>query len=347
MTKVIKKEKINYLRPSSRSNLNVEDILYSNDYQNNNTTSNNDINTTLTNISNQLRNIAFIDKNKEQRFLNSSFRVTNRNKNINSFFDNTNIDMNQRFQNLQKKKVFDFFIAKNIKYENSNYEEIQKENLELKENIKFLLKQIKKYQKSGLTIEDMNVNREQKIENLEKELSQLKNELINHKSQIMKLNNNNKELKEENIELKNYINKINIQELKERKNKVIEKEIDLGENRFHKYSSSNNFIYRSKNVNLKKEKNENDEEENEANSNSKLSDELLYEINKELLQEKNIENKNKSYLSEGKLYRKNIVKNSSFNYEPKIIGKTNSKYRLNKKFTYLKNFQKNQTQNKN
>ena len=144
MTKVIKKEKISYLRPSSRSNLNVEDILYSNDFQNNNTSGNNDINTTLTNISNQLRNIAFIDKNKEQRFLNSSFRVTNRNKNLNSFFDNTNIDINQRFQNLQKKKVCDFFIAKNIQYENFNYDEIQKENLELKENIKFLLKQIKK-----------------------------------------------------------------------------------------------------------------------------------------------------------------------------------------------------------
>ena len=346
MTKVIKKEKISYLRPSSRSNLNVEDILYSNDFQNNNTSGNNDINTTLTNISNQLRNIAFIDKNKEQRFLNSSFRVTNRNKNINSFFDNTNIDMNQRFQNLQKKKVFDFFIAKNIKYENSNYEEIQKENLELKENIKFLLKQIKKYQKSGLTIEDMNVNREQKMENLEKELSKLKNELLNCKSQIMKLNNNNKELKEENQELKDHINKINKRELKERKNQIIEREIDLGENHFRKYSSSNNFIYKSKNMNLKQEKNENEEEENEQNSNSKLSDELLYEINKELLQERNIENKNKSYLSEGKLYcRKNIVKNSSFNYEPRNIKNQINKYKVNKKFTYLKNFQKNQTKN--
>ena len=346
MTKVIKKEKISYLRPSSRSNLNVEDILYSNDFQNNNTSGNNDINTTLTNISNQLRNIAFIDKNKEQRFLNSSFRVTNRNKNLNSFFDNTNIDINQRFQNLQKKKVCDFFIAKNIQYENFNYDEIQKENLELKENIKFLLKQIKKYQKSGLTIEDMNVNREQKMENLEKELSQLKNELLNCKSQIMKLNNSNKELKEENKELKDYINKINKKELKERKNQIIEREIDLGENHFHKYSSSNNFIYKSKNMNLKQEKNENEEEENEQNSNSKLSDELLYEINKELLQERNIENKNKSYLSEGKLYcRKNIVKNSSFNYEPRNIKNQINKYKVNKKFTYLKNFQKNQTKN--
>ena len=59
------------------------------------------------------------------------------------------------------------------------------------------------------------------------------------------------------------------------------------------------------------------------NSNSKLSDELLYEINKELLQSKNNENKNrnKSYLSEGKLYtRKYVAKNLSFNYEPKNIS---------------------------
>ena len=177
MIKAMKKEKISYLKPSSRTNTNIEDIIYSEDYQNNNT--NNDINTTLTNISNQLKNIAFIDKNKEQKLLNTSFRVTNRNKNVNSFFDITNIDNNtsQKFQSLKPKRVFNFFIAKNIKYENPNFEEIQKENLELKENIKFLLKQIKKYQKSGLTIEDMNVNREQKMEKLEKEISELKKEL--------------------------------------------------------------------------------------------------------------------------------------------------------------------------
>ena len=149
--KVVKKEKINYLKPSSKTNINnVEDIIYSNEYQNTNS-NNNDINTTLSNISNQLRNIALIDKNKEQRLLNSSFRVTNRNKNLNSFFDTTNIELNQRFHNLQKKKVFDIFLPKNIKYENFSLDEIQKENLELKENIKFLLKQIKRYQKSGLT----------------------------------------------------------------------------------------------------------------------------------------------------------------------------------------------------
>ena len=345
MTKVVKKEKITYLKPSPKSNLNnLEDIIYYNDYQNNNTNSNNDINTTLTNISNQLKNIALIDKDKEQRLLNSSFRVTNRNKNINSFFDNINIEMNQRFQNLQKKKVFNFFIEKNIKYENFDFDEIQKENLELKENVKFLLKQIKKYQKSGLTIEDMNINREQKMEQMEKEISELKNELIGCKNQIMMLNNNNKELKKENKELKDYINKMNLLESKEKKGNIYEKKLNLEENNLN-FNNMNSYTYKNKNRNLKNERNENEEEENEMNSNSKLSDELLYEINKELLREKINENKNKSYLSEGKLYcRKNVIKNLSFNYEPNNVNRFHNKYN-NKKFTYLKNVMKNKSQN--
>ena len=340
----MKKEKISYLKPSSRTNTNIEDIIYSEDYQNNNT--NNDINTTLTNISNQLKNIAFIDKNKEQKLLNTSFRVTNRNKNVNSFFDITNIDNNtsQKFQSLKPKRVFNFFIAKNIKYENPNFEEIQKENLELKENIKFLLKQIKKYQKSGLTIEDMNVNREQKMEKLEKEISELKNELNSYRNQIMILNTNNQKLNDENQELKEYINNIN--ELKESQNQFIEKKIDLRENNISNYKEpKNNFVYKSKKKNLKNEKNEN-EEENNMNSNSKLSEELLYEINKELLHGKMAENKNKSYFSEGKLYqRKNVIKNISFNYEPNNMNRRKDNYRINKKYTYSKNITKNKSQN--
>ena len=340
----MKKEKISYLKPSSRTNTNIEDIIYSEEYQNNNT--NNDINTTLTNISNQLKNIAFIDKNKEQKLLNTSFRVTNRNKNVNSFFDITNIDNNtsQKFQSLKPKRVFNFFIAKNIKYENPNFEEIQKENLELKENIKFLLKQIKKYQKSGLTIEDMNVNREQKMEKLEKEISELKKELNSYRNQIMILNTNNQKLNDENQELKEYINNIN--ELKESQNQFIEKKIDLRENNISNYKEpNNNFVYKSKKKNLNNEKNEN-EEENNMNSNSKLSEELLYEINKELLHGKMVENKNKSYFSEGKLYqRKNIIKNISFNYEPNNMNRRNDNYRINKKYTYSKNITKNKSQN--
>jgi len=82
------------------------------------------------------------------------------------------------------------------------------------------------------------------------------------------------------------------------------------------------------------------------NSNSKLSEELLYEINKELLHGKMVENKNKSYFSEGKLYqRKNVIKNISFNYEPNYMNKRNENYKINKKYTYSKNITKNKSQN--
>ena len=346
MSKVVKKEKINYLKPSPRKNLNnLEDIIYSNDYQNNNTNTNNDINTTLTNISNQLKNIALVDKIKEQKILNSSFRVTNRNRNLNSFFDTTNIEMNQRFQNLQKKQVFNFAIAKNIKYEDNNIEEIQKENLELKENIKFLLKQIKRYQKSGLTIEDMNVNREQKMEKLEKEISQLKNDLINYKNQITALYNENKELKKENKEVKKYLNNIDFLETRKRKNKIYEKKYNTRDNNLN-YNSINNYVYKNKNIHSKNEKNENEEEENENNSNSKSSEKLLYEINKELLQGKIMDNKNRSYLSEGKLYcRKNVTKNLSFNFEPNNMNRPKNNNKSNNIYAYSKNFLKNKTQN--
>ena len=347
MIKVAKKEKINYLKPSSKTSINtinnninninnIEDIQYSNEYQNLNTNNSNDINTTLSNISNQLKNIAIIDKTKEQKLLNSSFRVTNRNKNLNSFFDTTNIESNQKFHNLQRKKVFNIFFPKSLKYENINIDETQKENLELKENVKFLLKQIKRYQKSGLTIEDMNINREQKIQQLEQEILELKNELNSYKEQLLISHENNESLKKENQHLKEYINiydNINIKESKERKNKFDEIEKD-------NINNNNKYIYKN---NRKTNIDKNEEEENEINSNSKLSDELLYEINKELLQSKNNENKykNKSYLSEGKLYtRKNIGKNLSFNYEPKKINIFN-KYKTNRKFNYSNNLVKN------
>ena len=347
MIKVAKKEKINYLKPSSKTSINtinnninninnIEDIQYSNEYQNLNTNNSNDINTTLSNISNQLKNIAIIDKSKEQKLLNSSFRVTNRNKNLNSFFDTTNIESNQKFHNLQRKKVFNIFFPKSLKYENINIDETQKENLELKENVKFLLKQIKRYQKSGLTIEDMNINREQKIQQLEQEILELKNELNSYKEQLLISHENNESLKKENQQLKEYINiydNINIKESNERKNKFDEIEKD-------NINNNNKYIYKN---NRKTNIDKNEEEENEINSNSKLSDELLYEINKELLQSKNNENKykNKSYLSEGKLYtRKNIGKNLSFNYEPKKINIFN-KYKTNRKFNYSNNLVKN------
>ena len=344
MIKVAKKEKINYLKPSSKTSINtinnninnIEDIQYSNEYQNLNTNNSNDINTTLSNISNQLKNIAIIDKTKEQKLLNSSFRVTNRNKNLNSFFDTTNIESNQKFHNLQRKKVFNIFFPKSLKYENINIDETQKENLELKENVKFLLKQIKRYQKSGLTIEDMNINREQKIQQLEQEILELKNELNSYKEQLLISHENNESLKKENQHLKEYINiydNINIKESNERKNKFDEIEKD-------NINNNNKYIYKN---NRKTNIDKNEEEENEINSNSKLSDELLYEINKELLQSKNNENKykNKSYLSEGKLYtRKNIGKNLSFNYEPKKINIFN-KYKTNRKFNYSNNLVKN------
>ena len=200
MTKVLKKEKINYLKGSKP---NLDNTISYDNISNNNISNNNinniNINTTLTNISNQLKNIAIIDKNKEFK-LNSSFHIKNknrRNNNINSniksnnnsnnsnyyintsmniennqnksnFFDiTTNLEINQKFQNLREMRVFNFYILKTINYEdyNINYEDIKKENIDLKENIKFLLKQIKKYQKSGLTIEDMDINRQKELEN--------------------------------------------------------------------------------------------------------------------------------------------------------------------------------------
>ena len=220
MTKVIKKEKVNYLRGIKT----YLDNTISFDNISNNNISINNINTTLTNISNQLKNIEIDDKNKEFKLLNSSFHINNKNfknnnisnkkKNINNinninntnnnyintsmniennynksnFFDITaNLEINQKFQDLQIIKVFNFNILNKLNYDNciTNIDEIKKENIELKENIKFLLKQIKKYQKNGITIEDMNLNRQQELENYQKQIKELKQEIISYKNKII------------------------------------------------------------------------------------------------------------------------------------------------------------------
>jgi hypothetical protein len=369
MTKFLKREKINYLRGAKAY---LDNLSY--DSNNNNNISNNNINTTLTNISNQLKNIAVVDKNKEFKLLNSSYRSNNRNprnniipNNLNlinsslnlennqnqNIFDSTTDMMNQKFQNLQKMKVFNFFILRTINYDNSNIDEIKNENNELKENVKFLLKQIKKYQKSGLIIDDTDVNKQQEIQNLEKELNDLKQEINTFKNKIISLYNSNKELVKENGELKNFINnslkKINIQKEKEYnsisdniRNKEFnglkkksgesgefEQYYDIGgfEEKFTEYKNLKTIFNNNKKINNYIEK------ENYDYNNSKLSEELLNDINNEIPKINNNKSKylyikeysnhinridrRRNNFSEGKLYcRKNIAKrNLSFNEE--------------------------------
>ena len=364
MTKFLKREKINYLKGTKTY---LDNLSYDNISCNN--ISNNNINTTLTNISNQLKNIAVVDKNKEFKLLNSSFRAYNKNprnnifsNNINlinsslnlennqnqNFFDLTSEMMNQKFQNLQKTKVFNFFILKSENNENLNLDEIKNENNELRENVKFLLKQIKKYQKSGLTIEDTNanLNRQQEIQNLEKEINDLKQEINKYKNKIISLNNSNRELVKENDELKNFINinlkKINAQ--KEKEYKIMNNNNNSGKSKefngltggFDQYYDIGGF--EDKNIeykNLKtvfnnntiKMKNINNKENYDYNNNnSKLSEELFADVNNEIRTIKNNNKNNYLYIreysnhigrigkqrnnySEGKLYcRKNIGK---------------------------------------
>ena len=396
MTKFLRKEKINYLHGAKVYLDNT--ISYDNNIPNNNNPNNknNNINTTLTNISNQLKNIAIVDKNKEFKLLNSSFRVMNKNpqnnnisSNHNNFNSSLNIEnnqnqnksnflditghseINQKFQGLQKSKVFNFYILNHNtpdkdKYD-INYDEITKENSELRENVKFLLKQIKKYQKSGLTIEDMNVTRQQELENLEKQISQLKQDITKYKNKIILLDNNNKKLMKENIDLKNYINisinkiKLNSQkEQKERQYKInnIYKEYNnniqnhnVNKNKnFEQYYDIGAFDEKNFEFNNLNNKNINHIYYNDMNNNSKLSEELLEDITKE---EKNNKNflyikeysnhanrfrKSRSNYSEGKLYcRKNIGKRFlSFNEDPYSNKKNN-----NNNFTYSKSYLKN------
>ena len=381
MTKFLRKEKMNYLKGAKVYLDNT--ISYDNNIPNNNLTNkSNNINTTLTNISNQLKNIAIVDKNKEFKLLNSSFRVTNKNtrnnivssnnNNLNSslniennqnqnksnFLDITgHSEINQKFQGLQKSKVFDFYILKQLTpdKEDINYEEIKKENSGLKENVKFLLKQIKRYQKSGLTIDDMDVTRQQEFENLDKQIKELKQDITKYKNKIILLDSNNKKLMKENEDLKNYIN-ISINNIKLNSQKEMQYKI--------------NNIYKNKEFNDIQNQNKNNEQfydigafdeknidynnlnniYNNINHNSKLSEELLGDITNE-------ENDNKNFLyikeysnhanrfrkrrinfSEGKLYcRKNIGKRFlNFNDDPYNTKKSN-----NNNFTYSKSYLKN------
>ena len=389
MTKVLKKEKINYLK-SSKPNLDNTisyDSISSNNINNNNL-NNNNINTTLTNISNQLKNIAIIDKNKEFK-LNSSFHINNknrRNNNINSniksnnnnnsnnsnyfintsmniennqnksnFFDiTTNLEINPKFQNLREMRVFNFYILKSINYENYNinYEDLKKENVDLKENIKFLLKQIKKYQKSGLTIEDMDINRQKELENYEKKINELKKEINTYKNKIISLNKNNKELIKRNVELNDFINSnLNLKESRNRnkyngsinnQEKEIEQFYDIDAFNEKSYEYNNlNMVYNSKKNLI------------ESENNSKLSEELLADINYEIptgrnksnflyIKEFSINNSKRprTNYSEGKLYcRKNIGKKYlNFNDDP---YSNNIKISGNKNFTYSRSHLKN------
>ena len=391
MTKYLRKEKINYLKGTKVFLDNTISYDINNNNNNININKNNNINTTLTNISNQLKNIAVVDKNREFKLLNSSFRTNNKNQknnipsnnnniinsslniennqiqNKSNFFDITaNSDINQKFQGLQRIKVFNFFITKDINQDNDKtyYEEIKKENLELKENVKFLLKQIKKYQKSGLTIEDMNINRQQEIENLEKQINELKQDIEKYKNKIILLDNNNKKLIKENSELNNYINvslnkiKNNSQDERQYKlnNIYKNKEYNDIQNKksFEQYYDIGAFDEKNleyKNLNDYYNEKKKNFFENEINNNSKLSEELLEEINEKGKNPKN--NKNFLYIkeysnhanrfrkprgnfSEGKLYcRKNIGKRLSFNEEPYSTKKSN-----NINFTYSKSYLK-------
>ena len=385
MTKVIRKEKVNYLRGVKT----YLDNTISFDNISNNNISNNNINTTLTNISNQLKNIAVVDKNKEFKLLNSSFHINNKtfknniasnkknsmnninninnnyintsmnienNYNKSNFFDITaNLEINQKFQDLQIMKVFNFYILKKLNYDNciTNIDEIKKENMELKENIKFLLKQIKKYQKNGITIEDMNLNRQQELENYQKQIKELKQEIISYKNKIVSLINNNKELIKDNKELREFINismsKTNINNNNNKnnnkfsiKNKKLEYEqfYDIGgfDEKNLEYNNLN-VVYNYKNKN-----------NFESINNSKLSEELLADINYEITSGRNksyfIYNQNytnriinndkkqRTNFSEGKLYCKKNVGIKYLNYNDESY---NTQKNSNKNISYTKN----------
>ena len=260
MANFIKKEKINYFK-GTKINL---DKRISSDNINIKHNINNNINTTLTNISEQLKNISMLDKSKETKILNASFRINknshqnskisnnnkfnsslnqenNPNQIKNSFLDFTdNLKIIHKFQGLKKSKAIDFNILKMISNEsgNINYEEIKKENLELKENIKFLMKQIRKYQKNQMTIEDLDSTRLKELDDLEKRINEIKQFINKYKKKMILLENINKELSKENKRLKicMYIND-------NKRNGISEKENQ------DKYSSLNIKNYnRSKNI---------------------------------------------------------------------------------------------------
>ena len=405
MTKVIRKEKVNYLRGVKTY---LDNTISFDNISNNNININN-INTTLTNISNQLKNIAIVDKNKEFKLLNSSFHINNNNfknnitsnkkKNINNinninntnnnyintsmniennynksnFFDITaNLEINQKFQDLQIIKVFNFYILKKLNYDNciTNIDEIKKENMELKENIKFLLKQIKKYQKNGITIEDMNLNRQQELENYQKQIKELKQEIISYKNKIVSLINNNKELIKDNKELREFID---ISISKTNINKNNEKDFKSLNNSRNKYSLKNKKLeyeqfydiagFDEKNLeynNLNAVYNYKNKNNLESDNNSKLSEELLADINCEITSGRNKsyflynqnyttrlnhDKKQRTNFSEGKLYcKKNVgIKHLNINDESYYNTKKNS----NKNISYSKNHFNNNNSLKN
>ena len=276
------------------------------------------------------------------------------NQNKSNFFDITaNLEINQKFQNLREMRVFNFYILKTINYEsyNINYEDIKKENVDLKENIKFLLKQIKKYQKSGLTIDDMDINRQKELENYEKKINELKMEINTYKNKIISLNKNNKELIRRNEELNDFINSnLNLKESRNKYNGSInnqEKEIEL----FYDIDAFNEKSYEYNNLNMVYNSKKN---LIESDNNSKLSEELLADINYEIPTGRNKNNflyikdfsinntkRPRTNYSEGKLYcRKNVGKKYlNFNDDP--YSSNNIRINGNKNFTYSRSHLKN------
>ena len=183
-----------------------------------NNISNSNINATLSNISNQLKNIAIVEKTKPFKILNSNCQPNKKHNNIphnprkinyinpnnftgnnsiilnNNYFNNVNnnesaIDSNTNnlfdITNISNQKCFQNL--QKINSENfiikqagiNNNEEVKKQNMELKENVKFLLKQIKKYQKNGMKGEDNST-----IQRLQEENNKQK---IFYENQILEL----------------------------------------------------------------------------------------------------------------------------------------------------------------
>ena len=184
--------------------------------------SNNNINATLSNISNQLKNIAIVDKTKPFKLLKSNYQLNKKHNNIphnprkinyitpnhftgnnsiilnNNYFNNTN--NNESAIDNNTNNLFDLTHISNQKFSQNlqkinlenftiintnknNNEEIKKQNIELKENVKFLLKQVKKYQKSGSKIEDNSTIQKLKDQN-NKQKQFYENQIIELKKEI-------------------------------------------------------------------------------------------------------------------------------------------------------------------
>ena len=187
----------NYIQGSKS----ILDKTSSCDYSN---ISSSNINVTLSNISNQLKNIAIVDKTKPFKILNSNHQPNKKHNNIphnprkinyitpNNFTGNNSIILNNNYFNNTNNNesaidnntnnLFDITNISNQKFSQSlqkinlenftikntntnNNEELKKQNMELKENVKFLLKQVKKYQKNGIKIEENSTIQQLKEEN--------------------------------------------------------------------------------------------------------------------------------------------------------------------------------------